>query len=395
MRDFIYQSPTKIIFGKGGELKTGQEIAALGRSRVMIHYGGASAERSGLLNRLREVLRQAGLSVVELGGVVPNARLEKVYEGIKLGLAEGVDFVLGVGGGSVIDSAKSIAVGLANPQMDIWDIYERREAVPACADVGCVVTIPAAGSEFSQAAVLTNEATNTKKGYASPLIRLKFSVLNPELTYSLPARQTAAGVVDIMMHTMDKYLTVSDHNELSDALSEALLRVVIKNGPVAVARPDDYEARSELLWAGALSQNDILGLGAVKDSASHQIEHELSGLFDVTHGAGLAAIWGSLARYVYQRDVMRFCQYAVNVWGCPMDYRHPETTAMEGIARTEAFFSSLGMPVTIGQLGVGHLSEEQIEEMADKCVHHGRRTVGALRVLDKNDVIAVYNLANH
>jgi len=394
MNKFTYHSTTKIVFGKGAEENVGEEIHNLHAQKVLLHYGGKSAVKSGLISRVKESLLKSGLEVVELGGVVPNPRLSKVREGIALGLAEQVDFVLAVGGGSVIDSAKAIAVGVANPDRDIWnDIYEFRAPISACLHIGSIPTIPAAGSEFSQFAVLTNEETNTKKGYGSPLIRPQFSILNPEITYTLPPYQSAAGIVDIMMHTMDKYITVSKYNELSDALSEGLLRTVIRNGRNCMKDPRDYTARSELMWAGALSQNDILGLGAEKDSASHQLEHELSAMFDVTHGAGLAAIWGALAHYIYKDDILKFCQFAVNVWGCKMDYTDPEQTALEGIERTLDYFRSLGMPTNLRELGIGEVTDAQIEEMADRCMHYGKRTIGSLKVLKKEDAIAIYHMA--
>ena len=394
MNSFTYHSTTKMIFGKGKESEVGKETALCGAHKALLMYGGQSAVKSGLLGKVETSLDEQGISYVEFGGIVPNPRLGKVREAIAVGNAEKIDFILAIGGGSVIDSAKAAAAGIANPDMDIWeDIYEPRAPIPACVKIGCIPTIAAAGSETSQFAVLTNEETRIKKGYGNQLIRPQFCILDPELTYSLPPYQTAAGVVDIMMHTMDKYITKSQYNEMSDALSEQLLRVVIRNGRKAMEDPHDYNARSEIMWAGVLSQNDILGLGAAKDSASHQIEHELSGMFDVTHGAGLAAIWGSLAHYIYKDDILKFCQYAVNVWDCKMDYTNPENTALEGIERTLEFFHSIGMPTNLRELGIHDLTDAQIEEMADKCMHFGKRTIGALKVLYKDDVIKIYNMA--
>lgn len=395
MNSFTYQASTKIIFGKGTETGVGIEVRNLGFKKVLVHYGGPSAVKSGLLDRVINSLKENNIEFITLGGVVPNPRLSKVYEGIELGKKENIDFIVAIGGGSVIDSAKSIAIGLANPDIDIWQIYDNRMPIQKCLKLGAITTIPAAGSEFSQFSVITNDYTNEKKGYGSPMIRPEFAILNPELTYSVPKYQTASGIADIMMHTMDKYITISDDNELSDSLSEALLKTVINIGPRSLVQPDNYISRSELMWAGALSQNDILGLGAVKDSASHQIEHELGAMFDVAHGAGLAAIWGTYARYVYKSNLHRFCKYAVNIWGCNMNEEDPEQTALDGIIKTEEFFKSIGMPISIGELGIGKLSEEAMRIMADKCVHYGKRTVGSMIKLNKEDVYEIYKQANH
>ncbi|HEY8463406.1 MAG TPA: iron-containing alcohol dehydrogenase [Bacillota bacterium] len=394
MNNFEFYSPTKVIFGRGVETKVGEEIKAWGGSKVLLHYGSASARKSGLLGRVEQSLKAAGLDYISLGGVVPNPRLSLVREGIKLCRQAGVDFLLAVGGGSVIDSAKAIGMGLANPEVEIWDIYDGKAQPTACFPVGVILTITASGSETSNSSVITNEDGWLKRGYNNNLTRPKFALLNPELTYTVPPYQTAAGIVDIMMHTIERYFCAQKGNEMTDRIAEQVLRNTIRFGPICLKEPENYQARSELMWAGSLSHNQLTGLGAQQDFSAHALEHELGGMFDVTHGAGLAAVWCWWARYVYKNDLNRFVQYAINVWDCILDPVDPEVTALEGIKKTEEFFVSIGMPVNLGQLGIGKLSDAQIEELAVKCSYFGRRKVGTVKPLEVEDIKAIFRMAN-
>ena len=391
MINFEFLVPTKVIFGKGTENKAADEIKAFGAKKVLVHYGSGSVKRSGLLDRVLKSLDDAGIAHIELGGVVPNPRLGLVREGIALAKKEGVDFILAIGGGSAIDSAKAIGYGLTN-DCDVWDIYEGKAQAKACTPIGVILTIAASGSETSNSTVLTNEDGWLKRSGNSEYCRPKFAIMNPELTYTLPAYQTASGGTDIMMHTMERYFTTVDHVELIDRISEGLLKTVIHNLPIALAQPNNYDARAELMWAGSLSHNGLTGTGRVADFACHQLEHELGGLFDVAHGAGLAAVWGSWARYVLHTDVNRFAQYAVNVMNCDMDFSDPEKTALEGIAATERFFQSIGMPISVSDMGIT-LTDEQIDEMARKCTFFGRRKIGNFQKLDYEDIVAIYQAA--
>jgi alcohol dehydrogenase YqhD (iron-dependent ADH family) len=394
MNNFEFYSPTKIVFGKGVENEVGQEVKAWGGKKVLLHYGGKSAIKSGLLGRIEQSLQAADIPYVLLGGVVPNPRLSLVREGIELCRRENVDFMLAVGGGSVIDSAKAIALGLANPDIDVWDIYARRREAKACLSLGSVLTIAAAGSESSSSSVITNEEGWLKRGFSTNLTRPKFAFLNPELTYTLPPYQTASGIVDIMMHTIERYFCSGKGNELTDRIAEQVLRNTIRFARICLDDPCNYKARSEIMWAGSLSHNHLTGLGAQMDFSAHQLEHELGGMFDVTHGAGLAAVWCWWARYVLKADVNRFVQYAINIWDCALDPIDPEITALEGIKKTEDFFVALGMPINLSELGIGTLSDAQINELAEKCTFFGKRTIGTLKPLNAEDVKAIYHMAN-
>lgn len=394
MNRFEFYSPTKVIFGSGIEDRAGQEVKAWGGTRVLLHYGGNSAKASGLLARIEKSLQETNIDYISLGGVVPNPRLSLVRQGVELCRREKVDFILAVGGGSVIDSAKAIALALANPDIDIWDAYEGKATPVACLPIGVVLTIAAAGSETSSSSVITNEDGWLKKGYGSNLIRPKFALMNPELTYTLPPYQTACGIVDIMMHTIERYFCTDKGNELTDRIAEQVLRNTIKYGKICMEDPANYKARSELIWSGSISHNHLTGLGGKADFSAHAIEHELSGMFDVAHGAGLAAVWCWWARYVMKTDINRFVQYAINVWDCLLDPINPEITALEGIKRTEDYFVSIGMPINLAQLGVGTVSDAQIEEMARKCCRFGKRVVGTVKPLYVEDIINIYQMAN-
>lgn len=391
MVNFEYYTPTKVVFGKDSENRTGELVREFGASKVLIHYGGGSAERSGLLSRIQKSLEGSGISYVTLGGVVPNPRISLVRTGIELCKKEGVDFLLAVGGGSVIDSCKAIGYGLYN-DCDPWLFYSRQAQAKGCTPIGAVLTIAAAGSEMSNSSVITNEDGWLKRGYSTNYARCRFAVMNPELTYTLPPYQTASGCTDILMHTMERYFSHEKHTELTDGICEALLRTVMKNAQILKEDPKNYNARAEVMWAGSLSHNGLTGCGTTGDWATHQIEHELGGMFDVAHGAGLAAVWGSWARYVYMEEPEKFAQFAVNVMGIPAEEKSAEELAMEGICAMEDFFRSIDMPTSLTELGV-QPTDEQIREMAQKCVFFGKRTVGGFRILKAEDVEKIYQMA--
>ena len=391
MLNIEYYTPTKVVFGKDTEKQAGELVKAFGGTKVLVHFGGQSAKKSGLLDRICNSLEEAGLSYVTLGGVVPNPHLSKVYEGIELCKKEGVDFILAVGGGSVIDSGKAIGYGVAN-EGDVWDFYAKKRTAKACLPIGAVLTIAAAGSEMSNSSVITNEDGWLKRGYNDDVSRCKFAVMNPELTYTLPAYQTASGCVDILMHTMERYFTKAENTMLTDSVAEGLMRTVIYNAKVLAEDPENYDARAQVMWAGSLSHNGLTGCGTEGDWASHQLEHELGGMFDVAHGAGLAAVWGSWARYVYKEKPARFAQFAANVFNIPWNSSNLEQMALDGIQAMEAFYRSIHMPTSLAELGVNP-TEEQIQELAKKCSFMGKRTVGTFKVLQIPDMEAIYKMA--
>ena len=391
IKDFNFYAPTRMVFGRDAERQIGQLVKDNGGRRVLIHYGGGSAERSGLLQVVREQLTAAGIAFCELGGVVPNPLLSKVYEGIELCRREGVDFILAVGGGSVIDSSKAIGYGMCYDG-DVWDFW--CGTVPQkCLPIGVVLTIPAAGSEMSSSCVITKDEGLLKRGVNSDACRCRFAVMNPERTYTLPPYQTAAGATDIMMHTMERYFSKYEDMTLTDAISEALLRTVKDAALVVMEHPEDYRHRAQIMWAGSLAHNDLTECGTEKDFATHRLEHELSALFGVTHGAGLAALWPAWARYVKDRHLNRFVQFAVNVMGVSNDFTHPEETAERGIRAMEDFYRRIGMPTNMHELLGREVTDAEIELMADKCSRGGTITVGAMEVLDKERMREVYLLA--
>ncbi len=391
MHNYEYYTPTRVVFGKGTENEAGRLVKAQNCKKVLLHYGGNSAKRSGLLDRVCKSLEAESIDYVMLGGVVPNPHLSLVREGIGLCKKEGVDFILAVGGGSVIDSAKAIGYGVAN-EGDVWDFYDKVRAPQACLPIGAILTIAAAGSEMSDSSVITNEDGWLKRGYSNDLCRCKFAVMNPELTYTLPPYQTQCGCVDILMHTMERYLNHGGNMEMTDGISEALMRTVIRNAKILKEDPENYEARAEVMWAGSLSHNGLTGCGTDGgDWASHQIEHELGGMFDVAHGAGLAAVWGSWARYVYKESIDRFVKFAENVLQVP-HAEDKEQMAVAGIEAMEDFYRSVDMPTSIRELGV-EVTDEQIEELAEKCTFFGRRTVGCVKALAKEDIMSIYKMA--
>ena len=385
MKDFTYYAPTRIVFGKESEEKLPQLIQQYGGKRVLVHYGGGSAKRSGLLDKVFTMLDDAGIAYVELGGVVPNPVLSLVKEGIDLCQKEKVDFILAVGGGSVIDSSKAIGYGVGYDG-DVWDFWDGKAVPQSCLPIGVVLTIPAAGSEMSSSCVITNEDGMLKRGVNSDLCRCKFAIMNPERTYTLPPFQTAAGATDIMMHTMERYFSKYEDAMLTDAIAEALLRTVMKATKAS---------RAAIMWAGSLSHNDLTECGTEKDFACHKLEHELSGLFGVTHGAGLAAIWGSWARYVMNRHMDRFVKFATEVMGVPKDHiEKPLATAMAGVRNLENFFHEIGMPTNIPELIGREATEAEIQKLVDKCSRGGKITIGAMEVLKADDMTAIYQMAN-
>jgi len=391
MKNFNYYAPTEVVFGKGTEMQTGALVKKYGGKKVLLHYGGGSVVRSGVLDHVKASLDAENIVYVELGGVVPNPRLSKVYEGIELGRKENIDFILAVGGGSVIDSAKAIGYGLANPG-DVWDFYEHTRQVSDCLPVGVVLTIAAAGSEMSNSSVITREENARKRACNSNFARPRFAVMNPELTLTLPAYQTASGCVDILMHTQERYFDQGGTMELTDTMAEALMRTVLRNAKILAEDPANYEARAEIMWASSLSQNGLTGCGGSGgDFVPHMMEHELGGLFDVAHGAGLAAIWGSWARYVCPSCLHRFKSFALNVMEVDDEGTDMEI-AQKGIEALESFYRSIEMPTSLRELGV-EPTKEQIIEMAKGTILSKGGPFGAAKVLTEKDIAEIYDMA--
>ena len=394
MQSFQYYIKTNVVFGEGSVCRTAELVKKHGGSRVLVVYGGGSAKRSGLLDRVFALLDEALIPYDSIGGVQPNPRVELAREGVKRAVEFRADLILAVGGGSVIDTAKAIAHGAANPETDIWEFWKRREVLTRSTPVGVILTIPASGSETSDSAVLTNEQECEKRGLNTDLNRPAFAILDPKLAMTLPPRQVSCGVTDILMHTLDRYFTPADDNELTDALAEALLRVVIRNGPKVVENENDLHAMSEIMWCGSVSHNGLTGLGAPREFTTHQLGHALSEKFDAIHGETLSAMWGSWARYVWETKPARFARFARNVWD--VDDVDADEAAMLGIEATENFFRSLHMPVSLGELkDVGAQSEEGLQELALRCSYQKTRTIGSFRVLGYDDMLEIYRLANH
>ncbi len=387
MQNFQFHSPTEFVFGKGTENEAGFYVKKHGGSKVLLHYGGGSAVRSGLLSRVKASLENAGIACIELGGVQPNPRDTLVYKGITLCREEQVDFILAVGGGSVIDSAKAIAMGVPYDG-DFWDFYSGKSP-EAALPVATVLTIAAAGSEGSGDSVITKEDGGLKRGAGSDLIRPKFSIMNPELTCTLPPYQTACGATDIMAHVFERYFTNTTEVEITDRLCEAVLLTMIKETPRVIADPANYEARANIMWAGTVAHTNIVGVGREQDWNSHGIEHELSALYDCAHGAGLAVIMPAWMEFVYKHNPLRFAQAAVRVWGCQMDFEQPENTAREGIARFRRFLRSIGMPLTFDELGA---KVEDIPALVEKFGIGDGRTGGFVK-LSAEDIAAIYRIA--
>ena len=388
MDNFNFYSPTEFVFGKGRENECGKYVKKHGKSKVLIHYGGGSVVRSGLLDRVKKSLSDSGISFTELGGVQPNPRDTLVYKGIELCRNENVDFILAVGGGSVIDSAKAIAAGVLYDG-DFWDFYSGKhveEALP----IGVVLTIAAAGSEGSGDSVITKEDGLLKRGTGSDVLRSKFSILNPELTQTLPAYQTACGATDIMAHVFERYFTNTKEVEITDRLCEAVLITMVKETPRVIKDPNNYEARANIMWAGMVAHNGLVGVGRSQDWNSHQLEHELSALYDCAHGAGLAVIMPAWMEFVYKHDVMRFCEMATRVFGCQMNFENPEVTALEGIHRFRSFLHSIGMPINFEELGA---KEEDIPVLVGKLRYGADGKTSGFVKLSPEDVTEIYKIA--
>lgn len=392
MYNFNYYTPTKVVFGKNTEDQCGELVKEQGCKKVLIHYGSGSVRRSGLLDKVKASLDDAEVDYIELGGAVPNPRLSLVYEGIELAKKEGVDFILAVGGGSAIDSAKAIGYGVAN-EGDVWDFYDRKRQATGCLPIGVVLTIAATGSEMSNSSVITKEEGWVKRGYSSDYGRPRFAIMNPELTMTLPDYQTACGCTDILMHTMERYFTNGGNMEITDSIAEGLMRIVIENARILVRDPKNYDARAEVMWAGSLSHNGLTGCGVVVggDFASHALEHEIGGIYDVAHGAGLAAIWGSWARYVYKDCLPRFEKFAMNVMQVD-----PEGTAddvaLRGIEAMEDFYREIKMPTSIHELGIDP-GDDELKLMAHKCSIGCKGSKGSAKVLHEEDMYEIYKAA--
>ena len=390
MQNFDFYAPTRILFGKGEEENVGKAILPYGK-KVLLHYGGGSIKKSGLYDRVVSSMKDAGIQFVELGGVVPNPRLSLAHEGIALCKAEGVDFILAVGGGSVIDSAKAIAMGVYYDG-DVWDMYETKQEIKKALPVATVLTIPAAGSESSGDTVITNEAKALKYGYGSPLLRPVFSVMNPELFFTLPKEQLGFGVADMLSHIFERYFTNTKHVDLTDGLAEATMRTLIRNALRVTKKWDDYNAWAELGFAGTVAHNGLLGMGREQDWACHVMEHELSAIYDVAHGGGLAVLTPAWMQYVWKDNPEMFVQFAVNVMGVKGSFRQPEQIILEGIGKLAGFFQAIGLPSTLAELGIG---EERLEEMAKKATMAAfgdEQPIGGLKLLKWQDVLNIYQI---
>jgi alcohol dehydrogenase YqhD (iron-dependent ADH family) len=388
MENFRFFNSTAIIFGRDTEKLVGAETKKRGK-RVLVHFGGGSIKKSGLYDRVVGSLRESGIAFFELGGVKPNPRLSLVHEGVDLCRKNNVDFILAVGGGSVIDSAKAIALGATNTG-DVWDFYMGKAAPTEALPIGCVLTIPAAGSESSQSSVITNEEGKLKRFCDTEILRPSFAIMNPELSFTLPPYQTACGASDIMAHVMERYFTNSRHVELTDRLCESVLKTVIENAPIALGDPENYDARAEIMWAGAIAHNDLLGTGRIGDWASHMIEHELSAINDVAHGAGLAIVFPAWMKYVCNHDIRSFVRFAVRVWNVDEDFHDPEKTAWEGIRRLENFFESIGLPTRLSEIGI---VEKDFDMIAEKCRRFDGDTVGNFVRLDGKAIKKILEIA--
>ena len=392
MQSFVQYTPTKVVFGKDTQKEAGKLVSELGITKVFLVYGGGSVIRSGLLDEIKKSLDEEHISYEELGGVKPNPRLSFARKGVEKAIAFGAELILAVGGGSAIDTAKGIAIGAANPGTDIWEFWKRRAPLTRSMPVGVVLTIPAAGSETSDSAVLTNAEAGEKRGLNTPFNRPAFAILDPLLAATLPVHQVACGVSDILMHTLDRYFNPVTDNALTDELAEALLRVVLEYGPAAVRDAHDETAMSEIMWAGSLSHNGLTGLGGRKDFATHQLGHALSEKFDVYHGDSLTAVWSSWARSVMDEAPARFARFARNVWH--VEEADDTAAALAGIAKQEAFFRSIGMPVRLGELSCGKQDEAGLADLASRCSYGKTRTIGTFRVLDYESILAIYRRAN-
>ena len=391
MNNFSWYMPTEILFGQGAEEKTAELVKKHGGRRVFVVFGGGSCKKSGLLARIERSLESAGLVSTSFGDAQPNPLLSHARDGVRAAAKFGADFILAIGGGSAIDTAKAIAHGAANLDIDLWDFWSGKRSVTRSLPVGVVLTIAAAGSETSNSAVLTNDETGKKCGVNTDFNRPAFAIMNPALTYTLPRQQLACGIADIMMHTLDRYFTHETGNAFTDRVAEALLKNVIHYARIAMTNHRNYEAMSELMWCGSVSHSGMTSLGRTMDFGVHKLAHELSGRFDVTHGAALTAMWGAWARYVYKDAPERFAQYAEKVWDVSIGT--VEERARAGIRETEDFWRSLGLPLSLGELGI-EVQEDELASLADMCTDHGTKTVGVFHPIDRETALAIYRLAN-
>lgn len=391
MQNFTQYTPTEIIFGKDTELKAGEAVKKWGGTKVLIVYGGGSVIRSGLLSRVENSLHEQGIEYIELGGVQPNPRLALAEDGVRLAVRERVDFILAVGGGSVIDTAKGISHGAARPECKLWDLWMKREPLGQSLPVGCVLTIPAAGSEMSDSAVLTNTEIGKKAGLSTDLNRPRFAILNPALAATLPEYQIACGITDIMMHTMERYFIPESNCQMTDEIAEGLLRVVVENGRRVMDNPNDYDAMSEVMWCGSLSHNGITGLGRDKDFSVHKFGHALGAKYDYAHGATLACVWEAWAKYLYRHDVERFARYARKVWNVMCE--DELLAAEEGISKTVEYFREIGMPTNLREIGIEEITDEELMELAQDATMKGTVKLAKIKALDVNDVYKIFRNA--
>jgi alcohol dehydrogenase YqhD (iron-dependent ADH family) len=386
MNNFVFQNPTKIIFGKGTETTVGAEIKPYTK-KVLFHYGGGSIKKTGLYGRICQSLKEAGIEWIELPGAQPNPRLSLVRKGIELCRKEHITFILAVGGGSVIDSAKAIAIGVVDDG-DVWDFFQKQRVVTKALPVGVVLTIPAAGSEASSSSVVTNEVGWYKSFVDSEFIRPRFAILNPELTLTLTVEQTMTGIADMTAHIIERYFTQVPYVDLTDRLIEGTFKTMIRNAQILLCDPQNYEARAEIMWAGTVAHNDWLSTGRIGDWGSHMMEHELSGIYDIPHGAGLAIIIPAWMQYVYKANIAKFAQFGNRVFDVEANFGSPEETAIEGIRRLKNFYKGLGLPVSLKEVNI---PDDRLAEMAAKCTAKG--PVGNFVKLYKEDVVKIYKLA--
>lgn len=391
MNNFIYDATTKVYFGKGEENNVGKIISPFSPKKVLVHYGSKSAEKSGLLDKVCACLKESNIDYVLLGGVKPNPELSLVRQGIALCQKEGVDFILAVGGGSVLDSSKDIANGVANPDNDVWDFSLGKAKPSKTLNKGAILTLSAAGSEMSNSCVITNSETGEKRGYGCPQNRMDFAIENPELTFSVSPYQTACGIVDISMHTIERFFCPGENTYLTDGIAEAVIKNAFKAGKDCLKDPFNYDARANMMWASSLAHNGLTNCGRECQLIVHQFEHEVSGMYpDVAHGAGLAAIWCSWARYVYKANIPRWLQYASNVWNLTVDFEHPEDTIEKAIDMQEKFYESIGMPTNLRSLGV---EEKSLEKLALNCTRNKTRVLTGYMTLDYDHILKIYKMA--
>jgi len=387
MKNFTYVNTTKIIFGKDTENLVGEEIKSFGGKKVLFHYGGGSIKKSGLYERIIKSLKDSHIDYIELGGVQPNPRLSLVRSGVELCKKHNIDFILAVGGGSVIDSAKAIGIG-AVYDGDVWDFFSGKATINTTIPVGVILTIPAAGSEASTGTVITNEYGWYKWSVNSVIIRPKFAILNPELTYTLPAYQIACGASDMIAHVFERYFTNESGVDFTDELCEATIRSIMRSVKMVLNNPTDYEARANLMWEGTLAHNGILGTGRIEDWASHKIEHELSAIYDIAHGAGLAIIFPHWMEYVYKHDIYRFARFSHRIFNVDVDFFNLEATVLEGIKRLKKFYQEIGLPTKLRDVNIGN---ERLKEMAEKATING--PIGGFVKLTTDDVYNIYKMA--